>query len=97
MLKLRLRVDSQDAWVFSTPVPNDVVQRSDFFVGQARCDNAIASLFHDAGYSVENRAFALRAIEMDTRGRPLSLYSNAGIDTDIISKWVLFSDDFTFQ
>lgn len=90
-LKLNLRIDSQDSWIFSVPVSKHVVDRSDFYIGQSRCDNALASLFHDAGYSLKNPAFVIRSIEVDSRGRKLALYNNAGIDPNIISKWVLFS------
>lgn len=96
-LKMLLRIESQDAWIFNVPMAQTVVDSSDFYIGKARCDNALASIFVQAGYSVHNPAFALRAIEVDSRGRPLTLYDNSGVDAGIGSSWVLFSDEFAYQ
>ncbi len=44
------RVDSQDAWIFSTPIPESIIGQSEFFLGAPKCDNRIAYLFSRAGY-----------------------------------------------
>lgn len=49
-ISLSLRADSQDAWVFRTPVPESVIAQSEFYLGAPRCDNRIARIFADAGY-----------------------------------------------
>lgn len=62
-ISLSLRVDSQDAWVLETPIPESIIALADFFLGSPRCDNRIAKLFSDAGYRVINPALSLHAVE----------------------------------
>lgn len=55
------RQDSQDAWVFRG-IPEGVV--GDFYLGVPGCDNKIAFQFKDAGYSVYNPSFDIKAIHV---------------------------------
>lgn len=50
--KLFNRSDSQDVWIFRTPVGE--IKGADFTMGRAGCDNRIAFLFEQAGYKVTN-------------------------------------------
>lgn len=77
-LSLSLRSDSQDAWVLSSPVPEQVLQQSGFFLGAPRCDNRLAQVFLDAGYRVKNPSFFVHAIELDDQVRRQRLYSKVG-------------------
>ena len=49
-LSLSLRSDSQDAWIMTSPVSNEIIEQSEFPLGVARCDNRLAKLLIDAGY-----------------------------------------------
>jgi hypothetical protein len=60
---MRPRTDSQDAWIFTPPMKEKVVHLSGFELGRPQCDNRLAYLLVDAGYSVLNAAFAVRAVE----------------------------------
>ena len=73
--QLHLRSNSQDAWIFRSPIlDQDLLEASSFFLGAPRCDNRIAALFRDHNYSVINPAFAIRAIEVSYFGRQTTLY-----------------------
>lgn len=49
------RIDSQDAWLFKSPLPSSLVSKnSNFLLGRPRCDNRLAMLFEEAGFRVEN-------------------------------------------
>jgi len=64
-LTLQLRVDSQDAWIFKSPLANEsIIDSSNFFLGVPRCDNRIAEIFHASGYRVINPAYSIHAIEI---------------------------------
>lgn len=52
---LSLRVDSQDAWIFKSPVPDSVVENTEFFLGAPRCDNRIAKIISDVGYRYDKK------------------------------------------
>lgn len=65
-ISLTLRTDSQDAWLFQSPVPEVLVSASDFPLGVPRCDNRLAYLFHRLGYRILNPAFDVHAIEYQT-------------------------------
>lgn len=95
-LSLRLRIDSQDSWLFRVPISDHVINNSNFYIGAPRCDNVIATVFKDAGYIVENPAFAIRSIEIDERGRSSELYKSADVAIGRMSSWVLLSDKFVF-
>lgn len=60
---LSIRTDSQDAWIFRSPLPDSVAAAADFFLGQPKCDNRLVHIFQQAGYNVINPVFAVRAIE----------------------------------
>lgn len=49
-ITLPIRADSQDAWVFQTPVNVNVIAQSNFFFGLPKCDNRLAKVFGDSGY-----------------------------------------------
>jgi hypothetical protein len=49
-ITLPIRADSQDAWVFQTPVSESVIAQSNFFLGLPKCDNRLAKVFGDSGY-----------------------------------------------
>jgi hypothetical protein len=95
-LELPLRTDSQEAWIFNVPMSQTVTENSNFYIDGARGDNLLAAVLIEAHYTVQNPAFALRAIKADAGGRGLTLHDNAGVDdVDKGSKrWVFFSDDF---
>lgn len=65
-LSLPLRVDSQDVWIFTAPVPSSVIEQSKFALGLPRCDNRIAEIFDQANYSVQNTAFDIHGIEIQS-------------------------------
>jgi hypothetical protein len=72
-LTLQLRVDSQDAWIFHSPLTNDsIISSSPFFLGLPRCDNRIAQIFQSCGYRVINPAYLIHAIEI--KGNANNLY-----------------------
>ena len=96
-MNLFLRIESQDAWIFKSPVSEFVVNRSNFYMGTAKCDNVLATLFTNAGYIVSNPAFALRSVEVDDRGRETWMYDEgSAVDVGVGSSWVFFSDQFKF-
>jgi hypothetical protein len=70
-ISLTLRTDSQDAWLFQSPVPEVLVSASDFPLGVPRCDNRLAFLFHRLGYRILNPAFDIHAIEYATSASEL--------------------------
>ncbi len=49
-ISLSLRLDSQDAWVFRSPINQAVVENSDFVLGAPKCDNRLARIVSDGGY-----------------------------------------------
>lgn len=49
-LSIMLRTDSQDSWIFRSPVSEDVIEQSKFFLGAVKCDNRLASVFESSGY-----------------------------------------------
>lgn len=100
-IKMHLRTDSQDAWVFQPPISQYVLQKSDFLLGMPRCDNRIAQVFHEAGYNVVGAALLVQAIEIQATVRPTegtgsgALY---GMKKAVFGKTrdVLLSDRFDF-
>lgn len=75
---MRLRIDSQDAWIFTPPLDKGVIDMSDFEMGLPRCDNRIAAILRSNGYEVRNPALFVRAIEYHTRRRSGDIYSIKG-------------------
>jgi hypothetical protein len=49
-LSLLLRTDSQDAWIFKSPLPQAVIEQSNFPLGAVKCDNRLANIFESASY-----------------------------------------------
>ena len=49
-ITLNLRLDSQDAWVFRSPINEAVVANSVFNLGAPKCDNRLARVISDGGY-----------------------------------------------
>jgi hypothetical protein len=60
---ITVRTDSQDAWIFQAPIKQEVLESTDFYLGQPKCDNRLVRVLQQAGYQVSNPAFAVRAIE----------------------------------
>ncbi len=94
-IQLSLRTDSQDAWLFQSPIDEAVVAQSGFAMGVPRCDNRLAHILRSSNYSVRNPAFALRAIELQTARRAGALY---GMKDAVqgAGQNVLLSDQFVF-
>ncbi|CAN0159173.1 unnamed protein product [Ascophyllum nodosum] len=55
------RIDSQDAWIFRSPLSGSVKEASDFEMGRPRCDGRLAQVLTDAGYTVTNPSLSLVA------------------------------------
>ena len=55
------RRDSQDAWCFNGPVPEDI---GDYFLGIPGCDNKIAYELMNHGYSILNPSKSIHAIHL---------------------------------
>lgn len=88
-----MRTDSQDAWIFQSPLqlpdsgtdPVTLEQSQktfellDFVLGAARCDNRIAFILANIyNYNVINAAFSVHAIEYDNRNRVDGVYGTEG-------------------
>ena len=95
-LMLNFRIESQDAWIFQSPMSDKVVAAATFPLGSPRADNALTTLLIESGYSVENPSAIVRAIEVDTRGRSLRLYDPSAVISQK-SSWVLFSTNFNYS
>lgn len=95
-LRLHLRIDSQDAWIFQTPMNENVIKESGFYMGLPRCDNRLAEiLVSSGGYEVTNPAFALHAIELHSVERDGRLY-HAKNSVSGTGRSVLLSDQTQF-
>ena len=93
-ISINIRVDSQDAWIFSLPLPDSIIEQSDFPLGVTRCDNRLAAIFTEQGYKVSNPSLlGIRAIERMTTYRETSLYTWDGAVFGEV-KNVLLSLDF---
>lgn len=64
---------SQDAWVFKTPLPVNIMYAS-FFLGIPGCDNRIAYEFIKAGYKVINPSLVIVIHHLDL-SRNLNIYN----------------------
>ncbi|KAG5177604.1 hypothetical protein JKP88DRAFT_332224 [Tribonema minus] len=71
------RVDSQDSWLLTTPVPESVIAATAFPLGVARCDNRLAAVFEEHGFSVGSPSFALRSWHVDAVKPKPSHYGGA--------------------
>ena len=94
-LELTLRTDSQDAWIFSSPIDAGIPLLSDFNMGIPRCDNRLAQVFHTYNYTVIDPAFAIHAIEVQSVARKGSLYGTKDAAYGS-GRNVLLSDQFVF-
>lgn len=45
---------SQDTWGFVTPVPETIIDNTDFYLGKLACDNRIAYEFYNENYKLYN-------------------------------------------
>ncbi len=86
VLSIPIRTDSQDIWIFRSPLGGNYSQSedmnalidegSDFFLGLPRCDNRIAYLFSETvqakglNMSVSNPVFHIHGIEIQRTSRP---------------------------
>ena len=52
------RSDSQDAWIFKSPLNIDLNMLT-FSFGTLGCDNMFASIIHDFGYTLENPSYTI--------------------------------------
>ena len=77
-LSIKLRTDSQDSWIFRSPLPGPLVDQANFVLGAPRCDNRLASLFREFNYEVINPAFAIHSVELHRASRSGSLYDTRG-------------------
>lgn len=67
-ISLQLRTDSQDSWIFKSPLPELLLSEDTAFpLGVPRCDNRIALLFEKAGMQVFNPALFVHGIEIQPR------------------------------
>ena len=55
------RSDSQDAWIFESPMKKEVEEQAGFFLGKMGCDNKIAFLAFNAGLKLTNPAHQIQA------------------------------------
>jgi hypothetical protein len=94
-LSLQLRTNTQDAWIFKAPLNFEAVVNSNFHMGKARCDNRLAYVLAECGYTLINPAFAIHAIELQTTSREGKLYSVNGSVPGAVRE-LLLSDRFQF-
>lgn len=78
IITLYPRIDSQDAWIFKSPINQDVIDLSVFYLGVPRCDNRLASILINSGYKVVNPALKIHAIEFLSTYRETKLYDMKG-------------------
>ncbi|CAM9749410.1 unnamed protein product, partial [Ectocarpus sp. 6 AP-2014] len=71
-LEFTPRTDSQDSWIFRSPLPPAVADAASFEMGRPRCDGRLAQVLIDAGYVVTSPSLALvtRHVHGPTRHRP---------------------------
>ena len=55
-VKLFNRPDSQDSWIFTSPMNEKVEEEATFFLGRIGCDNKLAWIAHNAGLKLTNPA-----------------------------------------
>ena len=49
-ITLPIRADSQDVWIYQSPMKDDVISQAEFYLGAPKCDNRLAKILADAGY-----------------------------------------------
>ena len=57
--RLLPRIDSQDTWIFRSPLPQLSSKELEFELGRSRCDNRLAASLLDAGLTVTSPSFAI--------------------------------------
>jgi len=65
-MKLFARPDSQDAWIFSAPLPAEL--DGDFELGRMGCDNRVAWAAHAAGLHLANPSRSVHACHLHLTG-----------------------------
>ena len=55
-VRLFNRADSQDSWIFTSPVNKKVEEDATFFLGRVGCDNKLAWIAYEAGMKLTNPA-----------------------------------------
>ena len=78
LIRFSNRVDSQDSWIFRSPLDACVSQNIHVDMGEVGCDNIVAGAFKKCGYTVQNPALFIRSVEYSTRERITSIYSRRG-------------------
>jgi hypothetical protein len=90
-----LRTDSQDAWIFRTPMSAEVLHLANFELGKVRADGVLAHVLLHTNYSVINPMFALHAFEADSKQRTNALYDTKDFVPGLLED-VLVSDKMRF-
>ena len=88
-----LRTDSQDAWIFKSPLREEILNKLDFQLGQPKCDNRLVYVLQEANYTVIDPAFAIRAIEIAYTA-PLLYSTQNAVQGDVSD--LLLSDELVF-
>jgi hypothetical protein len=77
VLSIPLRTDSQDIWIFRSPVVSSPLAQhivdvaTDFPLGAPRCDNRLAFVFSELlNFTVVNPVFHIHGIEIQRTSRP---------------------------
>jgi len=55
---------SQDVWIFKSPVPTVLVERSKFHLGTNACDNMISRIATDSGLTTSNPSLLIETIHL---------------------------------
>lgn len=64
-LNLPLQLDYHNAWVFTAPISNYVVNQSVIKVKEVHSRGNMHSILYGAGYSIDNPALTIRAISIN--------------------------------
>ena len=57
----RIRKNSQDAWIFKSPVPSKMIDKGGFYMGRPGCDGMVSYLATISGLKVFNPSLIVRA------------------------------------
>jgi predicted O-linked N-acetylglucosamine transferase (SPINDLY family) len=60
-------IDSQDVWVFQSPLPDNLINNNDcdFELGQWGCDNSIAAILYKSGLEILNPCKTIKTYHLD--------------------------------
>ena len=90
------RPDSQDSWIFTSPINKKVEEEAVFFLGRIGCDNKLAWIAHAAGMKLTNPARQiitkhLHMVDYRTyvRANALDLSNNEFMKVHITDDWEL--------